>query len=77
MGASAFDLIIANINRNILLRDMESYVSVLRPGGTILFSGFYTADIPALTAQAETLGLTLVKTLNREGWSAIEVRTKK
>ena len=69
-----FDLIIANINRNILLRDMESYVSVLRPGGTILFSGFYTADIPALVAKAESLGLTLAETRERDGWAAIKLK---
>lgn len=74
---SQFDVIIANINRNILLRDMEAYVSVLshhQHGGIILFSGFYTADIPALTAKAETLGLTLANTRERNGWAAIEIR---
>ena len=72
-----FDLIIANINRNILLRDMEAYDAVLRRGGTILFSGFYTADIPALVAKAENLGLTLTETREKDGWSAIEVKSKK
>ena len=74
-----FDLVIANINRNILLRDMEAYVSVLshrQPGGIILFSGFYTADIPALAAKAESLGLILANTRERDGWAAIEVRSK-
>lgn len=70
-----FDLIIANINRNILLRDMEAYAAVLRPGGTILFSGFYTADIPAIVAQADSLGLSLAETQDRDGWAAIEVRS--
>ena len=56
---------------------MEAYVAVLRPGGTILFSGFYTADIPALVAKAETLSLTLTETREKDGWAAIEVRTKK
>lgn len=68
-----FDLIIANINRNILLHDMEAYAAVLRPGGTILFSGFYTADIPALVAKAEALGLTLTETREKDGWAAIKV----
>ena len=71
-----FDLIIANINRNILLRDMEAYAAVLRPSGTILFSGFYTADIPALVTKAETLGLTLTETREKDGWAAIKVRSK-
>ena len=72
-----FDLIIANINRNILLRDMEAYAAVLRPGGTILFSGFYTADIPALVAKAESLGFTLTETREKDGWAAIKVKSKK
>lgn len=74
--ATEFDLIIANINRNILLHDMEAYAVVLRPGGTILFSGFYTADIPALVAKAETLGLTLSDTREKDGWAAIKVTSK-
>ena len=72
-----FDLIIANITRNILLRDMEAYAAVLRPGGTILFSGFYTADIPALVAKAESLGFTLPETREKDGWAAIKVKSKK
>ena len=72
-----FDLIIANINRNILLRDMEAYDAVLRRGGTILFSGFYTADIPALVAKAEGLGMALLETREKEGWSAIFLGTKR
>lgn len=70
---TGFNTIIANINRNILLRDMAAYVSVLKPGGAILFSGFYTADIPALVAKAETLGLHLAETQEVDGWAAIKV----
>ena len=76
---SQFDLIIANINRNILLRDMETYASVLshrQPGhSTLLLSGFYTADIPVLTRHAATLGLLPHSTKERAGWAAIELRS--
>ena len=56
---------------------MEAYAAVLRPGGTILFSGFYTADIPALVAKAESLGMVLLEIREKEGWAAIKLRTKK
>lgn len=66
-----FDLIIANINRNILLRDMPGYVSVLNAGGTILFSGFYEADIQALRQRAEELGLQYGSHILRDEWAAV------
>lgn len=69
----AFDVIIANINRNILLTDMERYAAVLNPGGTLLLSGFYEADEGALLAKANTLGMTLKGKKNREGWSALQL----
>ena len=47
----SYDLIIANINRNILLNDMQTYVDCLRPGGTLLLSGFYIDDIPYLNIE--------------------------
>ena len=66
-----FDLIIANINRNILLNDMSAYRSRLGNGGTLLLSGFYTEDIPILTECAGTLGLTHSKTRSRNNWAAL------
>lgn len=68
-----FDVIIANINRNILLADMERYTAVLNPGGTLLLSGFYAADEPTLVAKANSLGMTLKDKKNRDGWSALEL----
>lgn len=52
-----FDIILANINRNVLLEDMAAYKAVLKPGGWLLLSGFYTEDLPILRQQAEALGL--------------------
>lgn len=66
-----FDLIIANINRNILLRDMPSYVSAMAPGAAILFSGFYEADIPSIQQKAESLGLHFDRQILRDGWAAV------
>ncbi|MBO4586698.1 MAG: 50S ribosomal protein L11 methyltransferase [Bacteroidales bacterium] len=71
-----FDIIIANINRNILLADMERYAAVLNNGGTLLLSGFYEADEAALLTRAAELGLTLKSKKNRNGWSALELILK-
>ena len=51
-----FDIVIANINRNILLHDMDAYSSVLAQGGTLLLSGFYECDTAALQQEAEKYG---------------------
>ena len=66
-----YDLIIANINRNILLHDMPAYAAVLNPGGTLLLSGFYENDIPALRLHAESLGMHLQQTKSRQSWAAL------
>ena len=68
-----FDIVIANINRNILLADMERYAAVLNPGGTLLLSGFYENDEGALIAKANTLGLTFKDKKNRDGWSSLRL----
>lgn len=67
-----FDLILANINRNILLRDMVRYVNVLNPGGSILFSGFYQSDVAKIQSEAERLGLTLDRQMVRDEWTALK-----
>lgn len=66
-----FDLVIANINRNILLQDMPSYVDAMNEGAAILFSGFYEADIPVIQAKAESLGLGYARHILRDGWAAV------
>ncbi|WP_298116770.1 50S ribosomal protein L11 methyltransferase [Flavobacterium sp.] len=67
-----YDLIIANINRNILLNDMQSYVDCLNPNGTILFSGFYTEDIPFIDASCTEKGLKYVKKFERNNWVSLK-----
>lgn len=57
LGAEKFDLIFANIQRNVLLNDMPTYHSVLNQGGTLIMSGFYSEDIPAIKEKAESMGL--------------------
>ena len=55
--AAEFDLVMANINRNILLQDMERFVSVMAPGATLILSGFYQSDCQMLEDKALSLGL--------------------
>lgn len=69
-----FDVVVANINRNILLRDMHSYVSVLEKGGTLLLSGFYEHDIPSIRAKAEASGLAFDHYESRQDWVAVKFR---
>lgn len=69
-----FDLVIANINRNILLQDLERYVPCLRPGGEVYMSGFYSSDVPQLRSHAEQLGLVWVDEREREGWACIKMK---
>jgi ribosomal protein L11 methyltransferase len=67
-----YDLIIANINRNILLNDMQSYVDCLNPKGTLLLSGFYEQDIPFIDASCTEKGLTYVKKFERNNWVSLK-----
>ena len=73
---AAYDLIIANINRNILLDDMQVYVAAMKTGADILFSGFYTEDIPVITAEAEKNGLFFEHSLERNNWVALKFKKK-
>lgn len=66
-----FDLIVANINRNILLRDMAAYVRVLNAGGTLLMSGFYEHDVKAVREKAEGLGLRFEEQRLDGDWAAV------
>ena len=68
----SFDEVLANINRNILLRDMQHYVAAMRPEAHIFFSGFYTEDLPSIQAEAERLGLRYRRHLSRNNWVAAE-----
>ncbi|ESU21295.1 prmA protein [Flavobacterium cauense R2A-7] len=67
-----YDLIIANINRNILLNDMQVYVNCLNKGGILLLSGFYNEDIPVIDASCTEKGLTYVKKFQKNNWVALK-----
>ena len=72
LKAGAYDVIIANINRNILLTDMEVYARSLKPNGLIYLSGFYTEDIPQIREAAQKNGLNFVSELERNNWVALK-----
>ncbi len=67
-----YDLIIANINRNILLNDMQTYVDCLNKEGILLLSGFYNEDIPFIAASCTEKGLTYVKKFERNNWVSLK-----
>ncbi|WP_452599314.1 50S ribosomal protein L11 methyltransferase [Pontimicrobium sp. MEBiC01747] len=67
----SYDSIIANINRNILLKDMATYKSCLNAGGNLFLSGFYDNDIPLITEEANKLNLTLKHKLERNNWVSL------
>ena len=67
-----YDLIIANINRNILLNDMAVYVQSLNHNGTLLLSGFYEEDIPFIDASCQEQGLKYINKLQRNDWVSLK-----
>lgn len=67
-----YDVIIANINRNILLHDMHVYVNCLNENGVILLSGFYKEDIPVVDEEVSKYGLKLDKQIERNNWVALK-----
>ena len=67
-----YDLIIANINRNILLMDMKVYTNCLNDNGVLLLSGFYQEDIPVIDAEVSKYGLSLEKVIERNNWVAVK-----
>ncbi|TBV26252.1 50S ribosomal protein L11 methyltransferase [Meridianimaribacter sp. CL38] len=67
-----YDVIIANINRNILLNDLDKYVACLNKNGMLLLSGFYKDDIPVLEAECNKHMLKLVETLEKNHWVALK-----
>lgn len=67
-GDEPYDIILANINRNVLLEDMPAYTAVLKQEGTLVLSGFYTEDLPAIRAKASELNLAYVSHRVKNNW---------
>lgn len=64
----SFDIILANINRNVLLDEMERYAQHLAPGGVLLLSGFYEEDLPLIREATTAQQLTEVRISSRDHW---------
>ena len=68
LGAQNFEIIFANIHKNVIINDLPVYKSVLKAGGRIYLSGFYTHDMPDVKAKAESLGLRETSYQEKNNW---------
>lgn len=66
-----FDIVLANINKNVLLDELKIYSDLLISGGHLLLSGFYTEDIDDLVQEAKKHSLELLKTSSKDNWAAL------
>ncbi|MBQ5815527.1 MAG: 50S ribosomal protein L11 methyltransferase [Flavobacteriales bacterium] len=74
LGDEKFDILLANINRNILLRYMQVYCDAIRSGGHLLLSGFYVPDAPVLIEEAARYGFKMVGAIEKDHWTALHLR---
>jgi ribosomal protein L11 methyltransferase len=70
----SFDVVIANINKNILLKQLASYATILTDGGTLLLSGFFETDQDDLKEEAAKHGLTFDKTELKDEWALMQFK---
>ena len=68
IAGEQYNLILANINRNILLSDIPTYTQALLPQGLLLVSGFYEEDLPAIKEKCQEVGLTYLSHIERNRW---------
>ena len=73
-ASGEFDIVFANINRNILLNDIRHYTACLKPGGLLYMSGFYKEDIPSIETECNRNNLTLLSHTEKNNWVAVKVR---
>ena len=74
IGEATFDVILANINRNIILQDIATYVGAMNHKSEILFSGFFKEDIPLVLEKSEQLGLELVVSKYKNKWQMLHLK---
>ncbi len=68
------DLLLANINRNVITADIDRYVAAMKPGATMLLSGFYESDIPVIREAAEQNGLQFIGHTAMNDWACVELQ---
>lgn len=71
-----FDVVFANINRNILLRDIQHYAACMKPDALLFMSGFYTEDIPAIESVCRENGLVLLSHTAKNNWTAVKAQKR-
>lgn len=71
-----YDVLLANINRNILLAEMTEYATRIKPGGLLFLSGFYTEDVPLLLESAEKQQLNFIAQASKNNWACLQLRKK-
>jgi ribosomal protein L11 methyltransferase len=69
-----FDVILANINKNVLKKDLPSYFQSLKKNGSLLLSGFFTADVEELKQLANGIGFTFEKSYHKNEWAVIKLK---
>ena len=69
---NTYDVLLANINRNILLQDIPTYAHCIRKGGLLFVSGFYLEDMPMIIGMAQSVGLEYVSHDSMENWCCIK-----
>ena len=67
------DVVVANINRNVILGDIRAYAAAMHPGATLLLSGFYEADCAMVEEAAVAAGLTATSRTVRDNWACVEL----
>lgn len=74
--SNSFDFVLANINRNIITADIDSYASALKAGGEMMLSGFYVDDVPVVEAAANKCGLERVSVIEKNRWANLQLVKK-
>ncbi|MBS1635457.1 MAG: 50S ribosomal protein L11 methyltransferase [Bacteroidetes bacterium] len=74
IGKAPYNIVLANINKNVLRKDMPVYAGVMKPGAQLLLSGFFTVDVAELRDVAEKAGLTWVASYSKNEWAVIHLK---
>lgn len=73
-GLEPVELFVANINRNVIIGDIDAYSKVLQPGGCMLLSGFYEEDVPVVESAAASYGLVADGVTVRDRWACLRLK---
>lgn len=73
LGKEPFDIILANITKNVLMEDLEVYASVLKSGGELYISGFFADDMKDITDKAATFGIRALASKQNKEWVAVKL----